>query len=79
LDREYAIHAIDIHNITRVSTYGVDVKLTFHKIAKRGKKMDENNLYKKYGTTWKGWGVFLDMINNMLIYFVAIVISSKLT
>jgi len=41
--------------------------------------MNEKNLYKKYGTTQKGWGVVLDMTNNMSVYVANTIIATKLT
>lgn len=68
LDHEYPIYAIDIHKVIGLSAYGFDVhSAKFQKTTKRGKKTGENNLYKKYGTTEKGQGDVLDMINNMPI------------
>jgi len=78
LDLEYPIHAIHIYRIIGLPTYGTDVGWDFQKTAKRGKKIDENNLYKNYGTTRKCHGVVLDMVNNMSVRAAAIIIATKL-
>lgn len=78
MDHEYPRHEIYIHNVTRLSAYGDDVKSSFKKIDKHEKKY-ENNLYKKYGTTRKCWGVVLDIVNDMLVWIVVTIIATKLT